>query len=184
MSTTPRKRHRKQRPSHTYDWAEYDRLTAEGLSERAVAHRWNMPQRTLNNARKRRERESALDSAEPSADLPPVQSASISDIRVTTPAAEQCSPIDLQAIEARLSVVEAFVVTMQRQVRHSAVPSAVQTRNNPEDAKAERWNLWLPRGLKRRIDTQAKATGISPSRIVQRLLMAALNGSLQAEGES
>jgi hypothetical protein len=48
--------------------------------------------------------------------------------------------------------------------------------DDPRDAKPERWNLWLPRGLKRRIEAQAKAAGIAPSQLVQRLLMSTLNG--------
>jgi hypothetical protein len=56
----------------------------------------------------------------------------------------------------------------------------VQTWDDPEDAKPERWNLWLPRGLKRRIEAHAKAAGIAPSHLVGRLLMAAL---LRPEGE-
>jgi hypothetical protein len=91
--------------------------------------------------------------------------------------------------ETRLQALESFIATLQAQaqqpitVQSSAVyalPSAelpaVQTWEDPEDAKPERWNLWLPRGLKRRIEAQAKAAGIAPSQLVQRLLMAALNG--------
>ncbi len=52
----------------------------------------------------------------------------------------------------------------------------VQTWDDPEDAKPECWNLWLPHGLKRRLEAQAKTAGIAPSQLVQRLLMAALNG--------
>jgi hypothetical protein len=55
----------------------------------------------------------------------------------------------------------------------------VQTWDDPEDAEPERWNLWLPRGLKRRIEAAAKSAGIASSQLVQRLLMA----SLGREGE-
>jgi hypothetical protein len=92
--------------------------------------------------------------------------------------------------EIRLQVLESFVKVFQEQAQQPAVqpitvqssayalPSAetVQTWEDPEDAKPERWNLWLPRGLKRRIEAQAKAAGIAPSQLVQRLLMAAING--------
>jgi hypothetical protein len=93
--------------------------------------------------------------------------------------------------ETRLQVLESFVATLQAQaiqppvqqitVQSSAesayaLPSAepVQTWDDPEDAKPERWNLWLPRGLKRHIEAHAKAAGIAPSQLVQRLLMSAL----------
>ncbi len=92
--------------------------------------------------------------------------------------------------ETRLQMLEGFMAALQAQARQPPVqhitvqhsPSAlhsaesVQTWNDPEDAKPERWNLWLPRGLKRRIEAQAKAAGIAPSSLVQRLLMAAING--------
>ena len=46
---------------------------------------------------------------------------------------------------------------------------------DPDDAKPERWNLWLPRGLKRLIDARAKAAGIAPSQLVQRWLWEVLD---------
>ena len=52
----------------------------------------------------------------------------------------------------------------------------VQSWDDPEDGKPERWNLWIPRGLKRQIEALAKTAGIAPSQLVQRLLMAALPG--------
>jgi hypothetical protein len=45
----------------------------------------------------------------------------------------------------------------------------------PGDEKAERWNLWLPRGLRRRIEALAKARGHAPSKVVQELLWRALS---------
>jgi hypothetical protein len=95
--------------------------------------------------------------------------------------------------ETRLQVLESFVASLEAQARQApvqhitvqsradsayALPSAepVQTWDDPEDAKPERWNLWLPRGLKRRIEAHAKAAGIAPSTLVQRLLMSTLNG--------
>ena len=100
--------------------------------------------------------------------------------------------------ETRLQVLESFVATLQTQFLQPpvqqitvqsapssayALPSAepVQTWDDPEDAKPERWNLWLQRGVKRRIEAHAKAAGIPPSQLVQRLLMASLNGTRREE---
>jgi hypothetical protein len=89
--------------------------------------------------------------------------------------------------ERRLEVLEAFVAVLQRQ---SAVQGAAQHGaellrgwDDPADAKSERWNLWLPRALKRCLEAQARTAGIAPSQLVQRLLLAALHGSRRGEGD-
>jgi hypothetical protein len=51
-------------------------------------------------------------------------------------------------------------------VQSSAEPSTL----TPEEARAERWNLWLPHGLRQRIEAIAKARGHAPSRVVQEAL--------------
>jgi hypothetical protein len=48
--------------------------------------------------------------------------------------------------------------------------SADLTPLTPEEAKAERWNLWLPRGLRQRIEAVAKARGHALSKVVQEAL--------------
>jgi hypothetical protein len=92
---------------------------------------------------------------------------------------------EVAALKAHRVEVDAWIASIQRQLRDSAVQSvqspAVQTYDDPEDAKPERWNLWLPRGFKRRIEAQAKTTGMAPSQLVQRLLIAALNGVSREE---
>lgn len=136
---------------------------------------------TVNSAE-----DTALRSADDSAELP-----SLPD---THPPAVQWYVLDsaetLADHETRLQVLESFVASLQAQalqppvqhitVQHSAYAlhsaESVQTWDDPEDAKPERWNLWLPRGLKRRIEAQARAAGIAPSSLVQRLLMAVING--------
>jgi hypothetical protein len=103
----------------------------------------------------------------------------------------QSSAEQLSDHETRLQVLESFVASLQARALQPSMPhitvqssadsayalhsaESVQTWDDPEDAKPERWNLWLPRGLKRRIEAHAKAAGIAPSQLVQRLLMAAL----------
>jgi hypothetical protein len=41
---------------------------------------------------------------------------------------------------------------------------------SPEEARAERWNLWLPRGLRSQVEAIAKARGHAPSKVVQEAL--------------
>jgi hypothetical protein len=56
-------------------------------------------------------------------------------------------------------------------VQISAVQSSVEAPPlTPDEAKAERWNLWLPRGLRQRIEAIAKARGHAPSKVVQEAL--------------
>jgi hypothetical protein len=64
------------------------------------------------------------------------------------------------------------------ETRSLAQPYAepAQTWDAPEDAKSVPFNLSLPRGLKRLLDAEAKRTGLPASRLVQKLLMAALIG--------
>jgi hypothetical protein len=80
--------------------------------------------------------------------------------------------------------IETIALTSPRQAHHSteirsvAQPYAepAQVWDNPEDAKSVPFNLSLPRGLKHLLDAESTRTGLPASRIVQRLLMAALNG--------
>jgi hypothetical protein len=92
---------------------------------------------------------------------------------------------DVAELMAHQHDVDAWRATIQYQLTASAVQTVqslpVQTFDDSEDGKPERWNLWLPRGLKRRLEAQAKAAGIAPSQLVQRLLMATLNGTSREE---
>jgi hypothetical protein len=89
----------------------------------------------------------------------------------------------LEALEAHRLVAESFMASIQAQCRASAetvqppVHNAVQTWQDPTDAKPERWNLWIPRGLRRVIKEQAKSAGIVPSKYVQSLLWTAMQAA-------
>lgn len=65
-----------------------------------------------------------------------------------------------------------------RSAAHDSIAQAsadpAQTWDDPDDAKSVPFNLSLPRGLKRLLDAEAKRTGFPASRLVQRLLIAAL----------
>jgi hypothetical protein len=95
-------------------------------------------------------------------------------------------------LKAHRLEVDAWIATLQVQSRDTAQGSAelrsVEQRNlaqyraeaahvwdDPDDAKAVPFNCSLPRGLKRLLDAEAKRTGLPASRLVQRLLLAALS---------
>jgi hypothetical protein len=97
------------------------------------------------------------------------------------------------SLEAHRLEVDARLATLQAQSLDTAQPHAAlrsaemrslaqtyaestHTWDDPEDAKSIPFNLSLPRGLKRLLDAEAKRTGFPASRLVQRLLMAALVG--------
>lgn len=66
-----------------------------------------------------------------------------------------------------------------RQDMHRPVQATVQSLpeplfEDPTDNATERWNLYLKRGLRVRIEALAQARGIAPSRVVQELLWTAL----------
>jgi hypothetical protein len=66
-----------------------------------------------------------------------------------------------------------------RQDMHPTVQNTVQSLpeplfDNPADNTTERWNLYLKRGLRVRLEAVAKARGVAPSRVVQEILWQAL----------
>jgi hypothetical protein len=68
-----------------------------------------------------------------------------------------------------------------RQDLHPPVQSTVQSLpeplfEDPADNATERWNLYLKRGLRVRIEALALARGVAPSRVVQEILWHALEG--------
>jgi hypothetical protein len=68
-----------------------------------------------------------------------------------------------------------------RQAMHSTGQNTVQSVpeplfEDPADNTTERWNLYLKRGLRVRIEALARARGVAPSRVVQEILWQALTG--------
>jgi hypothetical protein len=97
------------------------------------------------------------------------------------------------SLEAHRREVDAHLAALQAHTQQTAQTSAAlrsaemrslaqpyaeptHTWNDPDDAKSVPFNLSLPRGLKRLLDAEAKRTGFPASRVMQRLLMAALVG--------
>ena len=106
---------------------------------------------------------------------------------VPSPAVASAAIIDLlRQTLARLDTVEQDLKAIREDHHPSGAGqssaeqrSAVQSSADlpplsPEEAKAERWNLWLPRGLRQRIEAAAKARGHAPSKVVQEILWQAL----------
>jgi hypothetical protein len=134
------------------------------------------------------------DERAPTMALQPVEVTGASEHTHAQPYAQLLARVE--ALESHQAVVDAYLATWQAmhkaaQPMHTAAVQAmhtdVHTWEHPDDAKPERWNLLLPRGLKREIDAQAKAAGIPASTLVTRLLMAAVHTHAQAmhtaEGE-
>jgi hypothetical protein len=120
----------------------------------------------------------------------------VATVRDTTPDLKSqvdAMAADIAELKAHRLEVDAWLATLQAQSRDTAQTSAevrshdirslaqssadpAQPWDNPEDTKSVPFNLSLPRGLKRLLDAEAKRTGLPASRLVQRLLTAALLG--------
>jgi hypothetical protein len=85
-------------------------------------------------------------------------------------------------LQAHRLEIDAWIATLQAQSRDTVQSRAelrsnaepAQTWDDPIDARSVPFNLSLPRGLTRLLDAEAKRTGLPASRLVQRLLVAAL----------
>jgi hypothetical protein len=76
------------------------------------------------------------------------------------------------------AAIEALRQDVHRPV-HDPVHATVQSLpeplfDDPMDNATERWNLYLKRGLRVRIEAVAQARGVAPSRVVQEILWQAL----------
>jgi hypothetical protein len=54
-------------------------------------------------------------------------------------------------------------------VQEYALPGVEPPKLSAEDRKSERWNLYMPRWIRRRIERAAALEGMSPSQFLQRL---------------
>jgi hypothetical protein len=82
------------------------------------------------------------------------------------------------AIEQELTRLWAAIDALRADL-HRPVQDTVQSLpeplfEDPQDNTTERWNLYLKRGLRVRIEALAKARGVAPSRVVQEILWHAL----------
>jgi hypothetical protein len=184
----------KGKPDLTADqWAQYDQLRADGLSLTKAAAAMGLSQATLSRRVEAR--------AHPSNGTPTTALQRIEIVGAPVSAhdsADLKAQIDVLAtqvkdLQAHRLEIDAWIATLQAQSRDTVQPRAevrstelrslaqssaesAQTWDDPDDAKSVPFNLSLPRGLKRLLDAEAKRTGLPASRLVQRLLMAALTG--------
>jgi hypothetical protein len=96
------------------------------------------------------------------------------------------SPIDLRVLLSEaLAPLLAQVAALEAEVKalrmhpsapvHSSVYAlhgAEHTDLSPEDLKSERWNIYMPRWLRRLIEAEAAATRLSPSQVLQDVVKA------------
>jgi hypothetical protein len=85
----------------------------------------------------------------------------------------------LNALVERLSAIEETLkhggvqrsapVQEYAPVQSYALPGVEPPKLSPEERKSERWNLYMPRWIRQRIERAAALDGISPSQFVQRL---------------
>jgi hypothetical protein len=85
----------------------------------------------------------------------------------------------LNALVERLSAIEETLkhggvqsstpVQDYAPVQSYALPGVEPPKLSPEERKSERWNLYMPRWIRQRIERAAALEGISPSQFVQRL---------------
>lgn len=177
--------------------AEAQRLYQQHRSYQKVADAigWSFSQ-TRRNRQAAVNREPTIDLAPTSNGTPTTTLQRVELVGEPVSADNRVSNADLKAqldvlaaevadLKAHRLEVDAHLATLQAQSRATAQPRAalrrptqsLRTRGlTPDDAKSVPFNLSLPRGLKRLLDAEAKRTGFPASRLVQKLLMAALVG--------
>ena len=96
------------------------------------------------------------------------------------------SPVDLRVLLSEaLAPLLAQVTALKGEVwalrmhpavlvhkRVYALHGAEQNNLSPEDLKSERWNIYMPRWLRRRIEAEAQASRLSPSQVLQDIVKA------------
>jgi hypothetical protein len=179
------------------DEATFIALWQQGLTHEAIAQRLGIPigtvksrAHTLAHAGKLtpRPRGGARQAGAPvpvqsGADMHGVQSVHDSAVQTTMHGAVQVQnsaelPIPA-ALAEELGRLWAAIDALRQDV-HRSVHDTVQSLpeplfDDPADNTTERWNLYLKRGLRVRIEAMAQARGIAPSRVVQELLWQALS---------
>jgi hypothetical protein len=175
--------------------------THPDLNQRQIAAHFRIGQATVSRRLKARANVPVNGTAPREPAKPPtaLQRIEVVGTPVTTPDnADLKAQIDVLAtqvkdLQAHRLEIDARIATLQTQSRDTAQPRAevrsaalrslaqhsaepAHVWDDPDDAKAVPFNCSLPRGLKRLLDAEAKRTGLPASRLVQRLLMAALTG--------
>jgi hypothetical protein len=166
------------------------------LTQKEIGQRFGLKQSAVSRritARKRL----AISTNGDRPETPPVETTSLQRVEImgepVSSAAQDYAALRsrLDALEAHRLKVDARLATLQAQIRETAQTYAElrsadmrsdtqdyaePTWDDPDDAKSVPFNLSLPRGLKRLLDAEAKRTGLPASRLVQRWMLAQLNG--------
>lgn len=131
--------------------------------------------------------EDPLAPVQSSADMHGAQSVQSSAVHVplhgAMPVQNSAEPPIPAALAEELGRLWAAIDALRQEIHravHDTVHETVQSLpeplfDDPADNTAERWNLYLKRGLRVRIEAMAQARGIAPSRVVQEILWQALN---------
>jgi hypothetical protein len=108
------------------------------------------------------------------------------------------SPIDLrdllsEALAPLLTQLAALEGEVKALRAHPSAPvqsgvyalhGAEQSTVAPEDRKSERWNIYMPRWLRRLVEQEAAAARLSPSQVLQDVVKAWAEGRQQGEGQT
>jgi hypothetical protein len=166
------------------DEARFINLWQEGLTTDAIAEALGIPQGTA------RSRAYTLQQQGKIAPRPkggrrtravhaPVQNSAVQTamhgaVRVQN-SAELPIPAAVGAELARLwAAIDALRQDMRPPVQNTVQSLPEPLFDDPVDNTTERWNLYLKRGLRMRIEALAHARGVAPSRVVQEILWQAL----------
>jgi hypothetical protein len=151
------------------DWARYDRLKAQGHSERDIAGALDIPRTTLRRALEQRQ-------GPPAPVQTPVQKKDTGAVSSVDIGAEQ--GFDTGAVQ-RLDHLEEQVVALTTLVKALAErmpaipePTPVQITTLPPypKGKAVRWNVWILDAIREEIATLAAERDMAPSQLVQEVL--------------
>ncbi len=161
------------------DDTQLRQLLAQGLSQREISRQTGIPRATLYKHFKRL----GLAPVQSGADMHGAQPVQNRAGYTTVHGAVQVQNSTELPIPAALATeltrfwaaIDALRNDMHRPV-HDTVQSLPEPLfEDPEDNTTERWNLYLKRGLRVRLEAMAKARGVAPSRLVQEILWKALH---------
>ena len=160
--------------AQAFDRAQYDGLKAQGLSDREIARRWEIPWSSFR-------REKAKRGASPVPVQRAVQSRDTGAVSsVATGAVQWLDTGSVQRIDALEQEVQGLHRLMQSVIERLDAPPVqepvqISTLPTLPKGKAVRWNLWIHEAIRDELATLAAERDISPSQLVQELLWNALS---------
>jgi hypothetical protein len=156
------------------DWARYDRLKAQGRSERNIADALGVPRTTLRRALEKRQGPPApVQTPGQTIDTGAVQSVDIgAEHGLDTGAVQR-----LDRLEDRVVALTTLVKSLAERMPVTPEPTPVQITTLPPypKGKAVRWNLWILEAIRDELTTLAAERDMAPSQLVQEFLWKALS---------